>query len=162
MVKKVAEEIKKILVTKKGLQKLEEELKYMKEVRRREVADRLSEAISYGDLSENSEYDEAKNEQSFLEFRILELEEQIKNAVIIEESKEKKGVIQIGSKVVLRYGNGIEHEYTIVGGTEADPMMHKISNESPVGEAVLGKKVKDKVEVQAPGGKFIYEIVHVA
>jgi len=153
---------KKILVTREGLQKLEEELKYLKGDRRKEVADRLAEAISYGDLSENSEYDEAKNEQAFVELRITEVEEQIKSAEIITESKEKKGVVSIGSTVKLRLPNKEEHEYTIVGSTESDPTMHRISNESPVGIAILGKKAKDTVEVMARGGKFKYEILKVS
>ena len=141
--KDTTEPAKKVLVTKEGLKKLEEELKQLTEVRRKEVADRLAEAISYGDLSENSEYDEAKNEQAFVELRIKELEEQIKSAEIIKESQTvQKGVIQIGSTVKLKHPNGEEHEYTIVGSTESDPMMHKISNESPVGQAIIGKKAK--------------------
>ncbi len=160
--KDTTEPTKKVLVTKEGLQKLEEELQYLTGTRRKEVADRLAEAISYGDLSENSEYDEAKNEQAFVELRIKELEEQIKAAEIITESKDvKKGTIQIGSTVTLKLPNGEEHEYTIVGSTESDPMMHKISNESPVGKAILGQKAKDKVDVQAPNGKFKYEILKV-
>ncbi|MCF7905992.1 transcription elongation factor GreA [Candidatus Gracilibacteria bacterium] len=154
--------MKKILVTKEGLQKLEEELKYLIETRRKEVAERLAEAISYGDLSENSEYDEAKNEQAFVELRITELEEQIKSAEIITESKEKKGVVGIGSTVFLRLPNKEEHEYAIVGSTESDPTMHRISNESPVGMAILGKKAKETVEVVAPGGKYKYEILKVS
>ncbi len=163
MVKKdIPEPAKKVLVTKEGLKKLEAELKELIGTRRKEVSDRLAEAISYGDLSENSEYDEAKNEQAFVELRIKELEEQIKFAEIIKESQTvQKGVVQIGSTVTLKHPNGEEHEYTIVGSTESDPMMHKISNESPVGIAILGKKAKEKAEVEAPGGKFKYEILKV-
>ena len=160
--KDTSEPAKKVLVTKEGLKKLEEELAELIGNRRKEVADRLAEAISYGDLSENSEYDEAKNEQAFVELRISELEEQIKFAEIIKESQTvEKGIIQIGSTVTLKHPNGEEHEYTIVGSTESDPMMHKISNESPVGQAVLGKKAKDKIEIEAPHGKFKYEILKV-
>lgn len=155
------ETAKKVLVTKEGLKKLQEELKYLQEVRRKQVAERLAEAISYGDLSENSEYDEAKNEQAFVEARIVELEDQIKNAEIIHETADTKGVVQIGSTVTLKRSGDDEHEYTIVGSTEADPMMHKISNESPVGEAIIGKKKGEKVKVEAPGGTFTYEIVKV-
>ncbi len=154
---------KKVLLTAKGLQKLQEELENLQTTGRKEVADRLNEAISYGDLSENAEYDEAKNQQAFLEARILELEDQIKNAEIIDETKVKTGVVQIGSTVTLKIeGEKDNHEYTIVGSTEADPIMHKISNESPVGEAIIGKKVKDVVTVKAPGGEFKYEIVKVS
>lgn len=151
----------KVLLTEEGLKKLQDELEQLKTTGRKEVADRLAEAISYGDLSENSEYDEAKNQQAFVEGRILELEEQIKNAEIITEEK-KKGVVQIGSTVkIKRVGGAEEREYTLVGSTEADPSMHKISNESPVGAAILGKKKGVTVDVVAPGGNFQYEILGV-
>lgn len=159
--KTTTDERELVLVTKSGLEKLKIELEELKTTGRKEVSDRLSEAISYGDLSENSEYDEAKNQQAFIEGRILELEGQVKNAKIIEESLEK-GVVQIGSTVTLKRSDEKEtHEYTIVGSTEADPIMRKISNESPVGDAVLGKKKNDKVEITAPGGTFTYEILDV-
>jgi transcription elongation factor GreA len=122
------------LVTKEGLRKLKEELEYLKTVRLQEVAQRLKEAISYGDLSENSEYEEAKNEQAFVVGRIMELEQKIKNAKIITEKKQtsKRGkVAEIGSTVTVRAsGSDEESEFTIVGSTEADPLEHKISNES--------------------------------
>lgn len=152
--------IQKVLVTKAGLKKLEEELVHLQTVARKEVAQRLAEAISYGDLSENSEYDEAKNQQAFVEGRILELEEQIKNAEIIAESDSTTGTIQIGSKVTLKC-EGKTTEYTIVGSTESDPLSHKISNESPVGAAILGKKAKDKVKVKAPAGDIEYEVTKI-
>ena len=152
----------KVLLTKEGLKKLQAELDQLKKEGRKEVAARLAEAVSYGDLSENSEYDEAKNQQAFIEGRILELEDQVKNAEIISD-KGETGMIQIGSTVTLqRKGEKEKHEYTIVGSTEADPMMHKISNESPVGSAILGKKAKDAVKVKAPGGEFEYSILKVA
>jgi len=160
-----ANDTKKILVTAEGLKKLQDELEQLKTIERKKVAERLAEAISYGDLSENAEYDEAKNQQAFVEARISELEEQIKNAEIIKDSKGKKteGLVQIGSTVTIkRKGERTEHEYTIVGSTEADPMMHKISNESPVGSAILGCKTKEIVKIQAPGGEFEYEILKVA
>lgn len=150
----------KVLVTKAGLKKLQEELQHLQTVARKEVAERLAEAISYGDLSENSEYDEAKNQQAFVEGRILELEEQIKNAEIISDAHSDDGTVQIGSTVTLKFGDE-KNEYTIVGSTEADPLIHKISNESPVGAAILGKKAKDKVKVAAPAGEIEYEIVKV-
>lgn len=161
MAKKDDASAKKVLVTKAGLKKLEEELQQLKTVSRKEVAERLAEAISYGDLSENSEYVEAKEQQAFIEGRIVELEEQIKSAEIIEEGHSDKGVVQIGSTVTLKFGKQT-NDYTIVGSTEADPLTHKISNECPVGEAIIGKKAKDKVEVKAPKGKVTYEIVKVA
>lgn len=154
------------LVTKEGLKKLKDELEHLKTVRRAEVAQRLREAISYGDLSENSEYEEAKNEQAFVEGRVLELEGKIKNAKIISEKKEssKTKEVEIGCTVMLRnVTDGDEPErYTIVGSTEADPLDHKISNESPIGKAVLGRLKGDQVEIQAPSGIIAYEIVSVA
>ena len=155
------------LVTKEGLKKLKEELDHLKTVRRTELAQRLKEAISYGDLSENSEYEEAKNEQAFVEGRVLELEQKIKNAKIISEKKldTKSGkYIDIGTTVTVR--NRSENEdpesYIIVGSTEADPLEHKISNESPIGRALLGRKKGDIVEVPTPAGKFKYEVLKVA
>jgi len=152
-----------VLVTAAGLQKLQEELEDLKTKGRKEVAKRLAEAISYGDLSENSEYDEAKNQQAFIEGRIAELEEQIKYAKVIGSSKSQAGIVQIGSTVKLQRKNDKEsHEYMIVGSTEADPIMHRISNVSPVGKAVLGKKAKDSVNIDAPGGTFVYKILEVS
>lgn len=147
-----------VLVTKSGLKKLQEELDYLKNVRRKEVAGRLKEAISYGDLSENSEYEEAKNEQAFIEGRILELESKIKNAKIIKGHHTQS--VQIGSLVKLRKaGAREEEEFTIVGTTEADPFENKISNDSPLGSAIMERLVGDKVQVRAPAGVMKYEIV---
>ncbi|MEK9132948.1 MAG: transcription elongation factor GreA [Patescibacteria group bacterium] len=153
------------LVTKEGLEKLKEELNFLKEVKRKEVAERLKEAISYGDLSENAEYEEAKNEQAFVEGRIMELEEKVKFAKIIDEKAKKDGVsVQLGSKVVVINLSGktkTEDEYTIVGSTEADPINHKISNVSPVGRALMDREVGETVKVAAPGGMMEYKIVKV-
>jgi transcription elongation factor GreA len=155
------------LVTKEGLKRLKDELEELKTVRRAEVAQRLKEAISYGDLSENSEYEEAKNYQAFVEGRIIELEQKIKNAKIITDKKStvKQKEVDIGSTV--RVLNKTEHsdeeeQYTIVGSTEADPLEHKISNESPLGKSLLGSKKGDVLEVHAPAGVVKYEIVHIA
>ncbi len=150
------------LITKEGLKKLKDELEELKTVRRQEVANRLKEAISYGDLSENSEYEEAKNEQAFVEGRILELEAKIKNAKIISEKHAKE--IDIGSTVTLtNKTEGDEPErYTIVGSTEADPLDHKISNESPIGKSLLGRRKGDLVEIQSPSGIIKYEVVQVS
>jgi len=151
------------LVTKEGLQKLKEELEYLKNVRRREVAERIKEAISYGDLSENSEYEEAKNDQGFVEGRIQELEEKVKFAKIIEE-KQHVATVQLGTKVRIRSisRKKIEpEEYIIVGSTEADPLARKISNESPVGAALLDKGKGDIVKVCAPDGVIEYEILQL-
>ncbi|MAE68273.1 MAG: transcription elongation factor GreA [Candidatus Peribacteraceae bacterium] len=154
------------LVTKEGLKRLQDELEELKGVKRKEVADRLKEAISYGDLSENSEYQEAKTEQAFIEGRILELEQMIKNAKIISEKKAdtKSKEIQVGTTATIRNKTDGDDPiaYTIVGSTEADPLEKKISNESPVGKAVLGKKKGDTVEVSTPAGSFKYEIIKVA
>ncbi|MCA9374175.1 transcription elongation factor GreA [Candidatus Peregrinibacteria bacterium] len=151
------------LVTKEGFAKLKEELELLKNVKRREVAERLKEAISYGDLSENSEYEEAKNEQAFVEGRIAELEEKVKYAKIIKEKSDVK-TVQIGTKVVIKdigRKTAEKEEYTIVGSTEADPLDHKISNESPVGAALLDQKKGDIVKVITPNGATEYEIMNL-
>ncbi len=153
------------LVTKGGLKKLKEELDFLKKTRRQELAARLKEAISYGDLSENSEYEEAKNEQAFVEGRIIELESKIKNAKIISDKKTSGGKeANIGSTVTVRNKTDNEdpQEFTIVGTTEADPMNAKLSNESPVGRALLGSKKGDLVQVDTPSGVQKYEVVKVA
>lgn len=153
------------LVTKEGLKKLKEELDHLKSVRRQEVAQRLKEAISYGDLSENSEYEEAKNEQAFVEGRVIELERKIKNAKIISHKEtEKTKSIEIGSTVTIRNKSesGDDESYTIVGSTEADPFDHKISNESPIGKVLLSAKKGDTVTVNTPGGAVKYEVLKVA
>lgn len=161
-----ADEDKVTLITKEGLEKLKEELQYLKDVRRKEVAERIREAISYGDLSENAEYEEAKNEQAFLEGRILELEEKIKHAKIIEEHpKRASETVSLGSHVVIVNIGGKskkEEEFIIVGSTEADSLNRKISNESPVGKALLDRKQGDIVKIQAPGGVMQYKILKVA
>lgn len=158
----VTEEGKKVtLVTKDGLDKLVKELNYLKDIRRREVAARIKEAISYGDLSENSEYEEAKNEQAFVEGRILELEEKVKSAKIITEKTKVTKTVQIGSTVHLKNITKKKDElevYTIVGSEEADPFNKKISNESPVGSALLDMKKGDRVKVGVPAGTVEYEI----
>ena len=152
---------KATFVTKDGLKQLQDELATLKTIRRKEVAKRLEEAISYGDLSENSEYEEAKNEQAFVEGRVLELEEMIKNAHVISTSKHGK-VVELGSTVVIQRvkpRDGDEEEYTIVGSTEADPLNHRISNESPVGSALLDHKQGDEIEARVPAGKVTYKIL---
>lgn len=152
------------LVTRDGLKKLKEELDYLANTRRREIAKRLKEAIGYGDLSENSEYEDAKNEQAFLEGRILELNEMIKNAKIINDVQVKGKIVKIGSTVKIQ--NATEKDepetYTIVGSTEANPIEHKISNESPIGSAVIDREQGDTVKVKAPAGDFEYKILKVS
>jgi len=153
-------EDKQVLLTKEGLVKLEKELIEYKDVRRKEIADRLKEAISYGDLSENSEYEEAKNEQAFVEGHILELEKKIKNAKIISSKQITKDAIQIGTTVTVTNltDNDDPETYTIVGSTEADPQESKISNESPIGAALLGKEKGDVIKVKVPAGYYEYKI----
>lgn len=155
---------KATLITKDGLKNLKEELDQLKSVKRREVAARIKEAISFGDLSENSEYEEAKNEQAFLEGRILDLEQKIKNAKIISDKHQTVKSVQLGSMVHLanlaKTKDNIEI-YTIVGSTEADPFEAKISNESPVGSALLDKNKGDKIKVHVPSGSVEYEIMKV-
>ena len=141
------------------LEEMKEELAQLKSKTRLEVAERLKEAIALGDLSENSEYEDAKNQQAFVEGRIAELEERIRNAVIIANPKGK--IVSLGSVGTIKDQNGETLEYTIVGSAEADPFEDKISNESPVGKALIGKKAKDKVTVQAPEQVLEYEIVKV-
>lgn len=152
-----------LVVTKDGLNKLEEELQHLREVRRKEVAERLKEAISYGDLSENSEYEEAKNEQAFVEGRIIELEYMIKNAKVVDEKHHSKQVVEIGTNVTISNTKKKEElSITIVGATEADPFNDRVSNESPLGAALMGAKKGDTVEVNAPGGKSSYEVLKLA
>lgn len=150
---------KEFFFTKEGLEKIEEELEYLKSVARAEVAAKIKVALGYGDLSENAEYDHAKNEQAKLEEKIAKLENMIRNAVIIEEEKLDKDVIHVGSKVtVYEKESDDEDEYTIVGSAEADPLEGKISNESPIGNALLGKKVGDIVSIEVPDGIINYEV----
>ena len=156
------EEKKEILLTQEGYQKLEDELETLKTVRRREVADRIKVAISFGDISENAEYDEAKNEQAQVEERIIKLESMIRRAVIIDESTIDSNVVTIGSIVKVNDMDFEEEvEYTIVGSAEADPYDGKISNESPVGKALLGRTIGDIVDVQVPDGVAKFEILEI-
>jgi len=156
-------EEKEVLITKAGLTKLKDELTEYKDVRRKEVASRLKEAIAYGDLSENSEYEEAKNEQAFVEGRIVELEQMIANATIISDDKRGEDTVQIGTTVTVQNltENDDPETYTIVGSTEADPVASKISNESPIGSAILGKAKNDVVRVKVPAGIFEYKILKI-
>ena len=155
------EDKKEILLTQEGYQKLEDELEILKTVRR-EVADRIKVAISFGDISENAEYDEAKNEQAQVEERIIKLESMIRRAVIIDESKIDSNVVTIGSIVKVNDMDFEEEvEYTIVGSAEADPYEGKISNESPVGKALLGRTIGDIVDVQVPDGVAKFEILEI-
>ena len=153
---------KQELLTQEGYNKLEEELEYLKAVKRKEVAERLKVAISFGDLSENAEYDEAKNEQAKLEEQILKLDEKLRKAVIIDESQIDLNIVTVGSIVkVFDFDFDEEVEYVIVGSAEADPFEGKISNESPVGSALVGKKVGDIVEVAVPDEVNKFEVLGI-
>ena len=155
-------DVKETLLTADGLKKLEEELAYYKSVRRIEVSERIKTAIEYGDISENSEYDDAKNEQAFIEGHIIELENKINTAKIIDE-KTRKNVVSVGSKVkLLDQEYDEELDYVIVGSSEADPFNNRISNESPVGSAILGKKKGATVEVNTPDGVATFKILAIS
>ncbi|WP_126424743.1 transcription elongation factor GreA [Brevibacillus marinus] len=154
---------KEVILTPEGLAKLEQELEDLKTVKRKEVAARIKEAISYGDISENSEYEEAKNEQAFIEGRILTLEKMLRNARIITNEDVDTGIVSVGATVRLKdleFGDIVE--YTIVGSAESDPLNNKISNESPVGQALLGRKKGEIVDVQVPAGVIKYEILDIS
>ena len=152
-----------VILTREGLENLKEELVNLKTVRRKEVAERLKQAIDFGDLSENSEYDDAKNEQAFIEGRIQTLEATIHKAKVIEDENISSGVINIGSYVTVRdvEFDDVE-EYRIVGTSEADPMQNKISNESPLGAALLGKRQGQTIKGEAPVGTLEYEVISVS
>ena len=155
---------KEILVTQEGYDKLVEELEFLKAGGRKEVADQLKEAISYGDLSENSEYEEAKNKQAFLEGRIIELEMKVKNAKIVKDDGKggKHSAVQLGDKVVLlSKATNKEEVFTLVGATEADPFNNRVSNESPLGSALLDRKVGEEVLFNAPKGEVSYKLLKI-
>ena len=154
---------KRFKMTAAGKAELEKELDYLKTEGRIDIAEKLKIARSYGDLSENSEYDEAKNEQAKIEARIVELEAMLKNVEIIEDVKGNAKTVMVGVKVkVLDEEYGDECEYRVVGSTEADPQQGKISDESPVGRALLGKKIGDEVIVEAPGGEFKLKVIGIS
>jgi transcription elongation factor GreA len=144
---------KDVLLTPEGLDKLKAEIAYLSNEKRREVAERIKEAREFGDISENSEYDDAKNEQAMLEARIATLEEKLRSASVINASELDSNVVRVGSLVSVKDDAGKSLKYTIVGSTEADPSQNRLSNESPVGAALLGRKNGDSVKVQLPNGK---------
>ncbi|HBQ25273.1 MAG TPA: transcription elongation factor GreA [Syntrophomonas sp.] len=155
-------EEKEIILTKEGLQKLEAELEHLKSVRREEVAERIKQAIAFGDITENSEYEDAKNEQAFIEGRILSLEKTLKNSRLMEETDIRTDVVSLGSKVTLKeVKSGREVTVLLVSSVESKLKDGKISDESPVGRAILGKKVKSTVSVEAPAGIIKYKIMKV-
>lgn len=153
---------KQTILTDEGLKKLEEELEQLKTVTRKEVADKIKVALSFGDLSENSEYDEAKNEQALVESRIVQIETMLKNVKILDEDELTNDIVSVGSKIKLFDKEFNEEvDYQIVGSTEADPMSGRISDESPVGQSLIGHKVGDVVEVETPGGVCLYEVLEI-
>ncbi|HHX77134.1 MAG TPA: transcription elongation factor GreA [Firmicutes bacterium] len=153
---------KEVFLTPEGLERLEKELAFLKSVKRREVAARIKTAISFGDISENSEYEDAKNEQAFIEGRIITLEKMLRNARIIDSGEIDTAIVSIGSIVRLKdLESNEEFEYAIVGSAEANPSLNKISFESPVGRQILGKPVGSIVEVFVPAGVAKYEILEI-
>lgn len=153
---------KKIFLTKEGVEELRKEHEELAKVKRPEVLERLTQARNMGDLSENAEYSAAKDELAFIDGRIDELEDLLAHVQIIKEdtSGSKNSTIQLGSKVILHH-SGKKEEYSVVGEWEADPIEKKISHESPLGKALLGKKEGEEIEVEAPAGKILYKVVRV-
>ncbi len=150
---------KETIVTKEGLKKLELELEELKTVRRKEVAEKIKVARGFGDLSENSEYDEAKNEQAIVEGRIAELEAQLKNVRVLDENEIGTENVHVGSTVTVRFkGKKTDVTYEIVGSTEADPLGGRISDESPIGKGLIGHAAGDTIEVETPGGEITLTI----
>ncbi|MGI6065054.1 MAG: transcription elongation factor GreA [Bacillota bacterium] len=153
---------KEVILTIEGLKKLEDELEHLKTVRRREVAARIKQAIEFGDISENSEYEDAKNEQAFIEGSILALEKKLRNARVIDTNDVDVKTVSVGSTVKLEdVDSGSQFEYTIVGSVEADPAKNKISNESPVGKAILGSAINSVIEITVPMGTIKYKILEI-
>lgn len=154
---------KETIMTSEGLKRLENELEELKTVKRKEIAEKIKVALSFGDLSENSEYDEAKNEQAIIEGRIAEIENQLKNVRILDESELSTEIVHVGSRVQIKdEATGGTETYKIVGSTEADPMAGKISDESPVGQALLGHEVGDLVEIEIPNGILHYTVLEIS
>ena len=147
-------------LTREGFQKLQDELEYLRSVKRQEVANRLHEAMEGGELIENAEYEAAKNEQAFVEGRIQELEVILASARVIEESR-KADIVQVGSTVTIEEDGSKPEKYTIVGAAEANPRAGRISNESPIGRAILNHRAGDEVQVEAPGGMYKVRIVKI-
>jgi transcription elongation factor GreA len=157
-----AEMNKETVITGEGLKRLERELEELKTVKRKEIAERIKIALSFGDLTENSEYDEAKNEQALIEGRISEIENKLKNVRVLDESQLSTEIVHIGSRLKVKDLDTNEIEtYQIVGSTEADPLNGRISDESPVGRAFISLSQGDKVEIETPNGIIRYEIVEI-
>lgn len=153
---------KEVILTPEGFKKLKQELEFLQTEKRREIAERIKTAREFGDIAENAEYDDAKNEQAMLEHRILQLEERLRDARVIEKRQIPKDVVGVGSKVRLKdMETNKTIEYHIVGSAEANPAEAKLSNESPVGKAIIGKKKGETVEVAAPRGSLKYKILDI-
>jgi len=154
--------VKEIILTPEGHEKLKVEIEHLSTVKRREVAERIKQAREFGDIAENSEYDDAKNEQAMLEHRIATLEDRLKSSRVVNRKEIPTGVVAVGTKVKLRDVDAKETiEYHIVGSAEANPAEHKLSNESPVGKAIIGKKKGETVEVSAPRGSLKFKIMDI-
>jgi transcription elongation factor GreA len=154
--------LKEIILTPEGHEKLKEEIEHLSTVKRREVAERIKQAREFGDIAENSEYDDAKNEQAMLEHRIATLQERLKHSRVIQKKEITTDVVSVGTRVRLRDVDAKETiEYTIVGSAEANPAEHKLSNESPVGKAIIGHKKGETVEVTAPRGSLKFKIMDI-
>lgn len=148
-------------LTKEGLAKLESELQYLQTVRRHEVAERLHAAMEEGDIDENAEYDDAKNEQAFVEGRVLTVEMMLRNATLIDDQAVTNDEVALGAKITIVEGGNPPELYHLVGAAEADPTKGKISNESPLGKALLGRRVGDMVQVHAPAGLLTFRIAAI-
>ncbi len=152
-----------IILTKDGLEKLEKELNFLKSVKRKEIAARIKQAISFGDISDNSEYEDAKNDQAFVEGRIATVEKMLRHARILEKTDNGNSFVTLGSTVLLKdLELDQDYTYTIVGTAEANPGESKISNESPVGKAILGLGAGDEVEIKVPAGSLRYKIMEIS
>ena len=153
---------KQVMLTEEGLKKLEEELEVLKGEKRKEIAEKIKVARSYGDLSENSEYDDAKNEQAILEARIADIEASLKNAVIIDENDINNDKVHVGSTVIIKnVATDKERQIRIVGSNESNPKEMKISDESPIGMGLIGKVVDDVAEIETPGGVVAYKVIEI-
>jgi transcription elongation factor GreA len=154
--------MKEVILTAEGYEKLKQEIEYLQNEKRREVAERIRVAREFGDIAENAEYDDAKNEQAMLEHKIAQLEERVLSARVISKKEISKDMVSVGSKVRLRdVAANKTFEYHIVGSAEANPAQNKLSNESPVGKAIIGHKKGDVVEVSAPRGALKFKILEI-
>ena len=150
-------------LTEDGLKKIEQELENLKTVRRKEIAEKIKVALSFGDLSENSEYDEAKNEQAIIEAKITQLEAMLKVVEVVDTDELSTDIVGVGSKVrILDMDMGEEEEYQIVGSAEADPMENRISDESPMGKGLIGGRINDEIDIEVPAGMMRLKILEIS